>query len=42
MWCFRKDQALLEGASDFTILIKNNIEFPKFDMKKYGTHNKLV
>ncbi|KAI0212138.1 P2X purinoceptor 4 [Lamellibrachia satsuma] len=29
-----KNKALLEGSKDFTVLIKNQIEFPKFGKKK--------
>ena len=33
------DQPLIQGTEDFTVLIKNAISFPWFDMEKYRRNN---
>jgi len=35
------DRALLEDSQNFTVLIKNYIEFPKFHQKRYITRQNI-
>lgn len=32
---FRKNEAVLKGSRNFTVLIKNQIAFPRFNFKRY-------
>ena len=38
---FSPGKALLGNAADFTVLIKNQIEFPKFDIRRYVKYMSL-